>query len=144
MKRIFPLVLAGLFMFAGTIFPEASVDAKKITVTGKLVDTKCYGMMPKANIGNDHKVPGHDGEMMTVPSCATACSAMGIPAGIVEGGKVGGKTYVIIASTTQLKEHMAKDARVTGETVFDGGIIASKIEVKENGKWVDVTPKAMM
>jgi hypothetical protein len=144
MKRIFPLLIAGLFIFAGTIFPNAPETSKKITVTGTLVDTKCYGMMPKANIGNDHKVPGPDGKMMEVPSCATACSAMGIPAGIVEGGKAGNKTYVIIASTTQLKSHMAKEARVVGEPVFGGGIIAEKIEVKENGKWVDVTPAAMM
>ena len=82
--------------------------------------------------------------MMDVPNCATACAGMGIPTGIVEGGEVGNKTYVIIASASALKDHMAKEARVTGELVFEGGIIASKIEVKEDGEWIDVTPGAMM
>ena len=141
MKKVLPLFLATLFIFAGTLFPVAP---KKITVTGKLIDTKCYGMMPKANMGNTHKLPGKNGKMMDVPNCATACAGMGIPTGIVEGGKAGNKTYVIIASANALKDHMAKNARVTGELAFDGGIIAGKIEVKEKGKWVDVTPAAMM
>lgn len=141
MKRVLPLFLAALFVFAGTIFPAAP---KKITVTGTLVDTKCYGMMPKANIGNTHKLPGKDGKMMDVPNCATACSGMGIPTGIVEDGEAGNKTYVLIVSTTALASHMAKEARVTGEEVFDGGILVGKVEVKEDGKWVDVTPAAMM
>lgn len=141
MRRIAPLMLAMIFVFAGTIFPAAP---KNITVTGTLVDTKCYGMMAEANFGNTHKLPGANGAMMDVPNCATACAGMGIPTGIVEGGVVGNKTYVIIASATALKDHMAKEARVTGELAFEGGIIASKIEVKEDGVWVDVTPGAMM
>ncbi len=141
MKRIASLMLATIFVFAGTIFPASP---EKITVTGTLVDTKCYGMMAKANFGNTHKLPGADGKMMDVPNCATACAGMGIPTGIVEGGEVGNKTYVIIASASALKDHMAKEARVTGELVFEGGIIASKIEVKEDGEWIDVTPGAMM
>ena len=141
MKKVLPLFLATLFVFAGTMFPTS---ADKITVTGTLIDTKCYGMMPKANIGNTHKLPGKDGKMMDVPNCATACSGMGIPTGIVEGGKAGNKSYVLIVSTTALKDHLAKEARVTGEEVFGGGIMVGKVEVKENGKWVDVTPGAMM
>ena len=69
---------------------------------------------------------------------------MGIPTGIVEGGTPDGKTYVLITSTTALKDHMAKEARVKGELAFDGGIIVGQIEVKEGGKWVDVTPASMM
>ncbi len=141
MKKVLPLFLATMFVFAGTMFPAASDD---ITVTGTLIDTKCYGMMPEANMGNNHKVPGKDGKMMDVPNCATACSGMGIPAGIVEGGEAGNKTYVLIVSATALKDHMAKEARVSGTEVFGGGILVAKVEVKEDGKWVDVTPGAMM
>jgi hypothetical protein len=141
MKKVLPLFLAALFVFAGTIFPESPKD---ITVTGTLIDTKCYGMMPDANIGNTHKLPGKDGKMMDVPNCATACSGMGIPSGIVEGGKAGNKTYVLIVSATALKDHMAKEARVSGTEAFGGGIIVAKVEIRENGKWVDVTPGAMM
>jgi len=141
MKKILPLFLVTAFIFAGTMFP---VEAEMITVEGTLVDTKCYGMMPEANIGNDHQLPGKDGHMMTVPNCATACSSTGIPAGIVEGGEAGNKTYVIITSATALKDYMAKEARVTGKLVFDGGIMPGKVEVKIDGEWVDVTPGAMM
>ncbi|MBN4056338.1 hypothetical protein JYT20_01320 [Rhodothermus sp. AH-315-K08] len=152
MKSTLSLFVATLFLFAGTMFPAPAED---ITVTGRLVDTKCYGMMPEANFGNDHMLPKmkdgmpimHDGmpEMMTVPMCGTACSSMGIPTGIVEGGAVGGRTYVIIASTTALSSYIAQEARVTGTLAFDGGIIASKIEVKgDDGRWEDVTPAAMM
>jgi hypothetical protein len=69
---------------------------------------------------------------------------MGIPSGIVEGGKIGGRTYIIIASANGLKDHMDKEARVTGTSAFEGGIIASKVEVRDGDAWIDVTPGAMM
>lgn len=141
MKKVLPLFPVTVISSdaAGNIVP-----ANTNTVARTLIDTKCYGMMPKANIGNTHKLPGKDGKMMDVPSCATACSGMGIPAGIVEGGEAGNKTYVLIVSATALKDHMAKEARVTGKEVFGGGILVAKVEVKEDGEWVDVTPGAMM
>ena len=94
---------------------------------------------PEAAINNDHMAPKGD-KMVKMPACAN----LGIPAGIVEGGEPGGKTYVIITSATALAEHMAKEARVTGELAYPGGILASKVEVKEDGTWKDVTPAAMM
>jgi len=145
MKTLFSLLLSSLFLVAATFAPPT----EEITVEGKLVDTKCYGGgvamdMAGVNYGNDHKVPGKDGEMKNVPNCGTACAMMGIPVGIVEGDKPGGKTYVIIAAANALKDHVAKKARVTGNTAFDGGIIATKVEGREDGEWVDVTPTAMM
>ncbi len=142
MKKLIPLLSIVLFAFIGMAMVNST--SEEITVEGKLIDTKCFGMMPEMNITDTHKVPGKDGKMMEMSGCGTACASMGIPVGIVEGGEPGGKTYVIIASANALKEHMAKEARVTGEQVFAGGIIASKVEVKEDGKWVDVTPGAMM
>ena len=140
MKKFLPLFLATAFIFAGTMVPS---EADLVTVTGTLVDTKCYGMMPEANIGNTHKMMKGD-KMMDAPKCATACAAMGIPAGIVEGGKAGNQTYVLITPTNQLKKHMSKEARVTGEIAYEGAIMPMKIEVKEDGEWKDITPKAMM
>jgi len=145
MKKLIPLFAAVMFVFAATM---GDAPVNKITVTGQLVDSKCYGMgtsmgKPAMNFGNDHMIMKGD-KMMKVPNCATACAGMGIPVGIVEGGKAGNKTYIIITSANALKDHMAQEARVTGEEAFPGAIIAGKVEVKVDGKWKDVTPGAMM
>ncbi|HLE57972.1 MAG TPA: hypothetical protein VJB15_12870 [Rhodothermia bacterium] len=143
MKKFIPLLLAiGITAFSS----PASIDEStpdEITVTGKLIDTKCYGMN-HVNVDNDHMAPGKDGKMTTLPKCATACAAMGIPVGILEGGKADGKVYVLVTPAGALANHQAKEARVTGTTVFAGSIIPTKVEVKDGGKWVDVTPAAMM
>ncbi|RMF59007.1 MAG: hypothetical protein D6746_08920 [Bacteroidetes bacterium] len=141
MKQLIPLLAAVAFVFAATFEPAP----RSVTVEGTLVDTKCYGMAvamgkPKMNVTNTHKVQ-KDGKMMDVPNCATACASMGIPVGVLTKD---GKTYVLLTPATALKDHMAKEARVTGDKVFDGGIIATKVEVKENGTWKDVTPGTMM
>ncbi|MFC2085591.1 hypothetical protein ACFLRO_00090 [Bacteroidota bacterium] len=143
MKKLAPLML-GLGMLAFT-FPHAANTSTpdEITVTGKLIDTKCYGMN-HSNVANDHMVPGKEGSMMTVPSCATACASMGIPVGLLENGEKDAKVYVLVTPAGALANHQAKDARVTGTPVFGGALLPSKVEVKEDGKWVDVTPAGMM
>ena len=106
-----------------------------VTVTGTLVDTKCYGM-DNANTGNDHGA---------ATGCGAACAGMGIPVALLEGGQAGGTAHVLLISATALAEHMAKEARVTGMPTFQSGLAASKVEVKNDaGEWVDVTPGAMM
>ena len=126
-----------------------TTTADKIEVQGHLVDTKCYGMgvnmdKPKMNYHNKHMVKGKDGKMKEVPNCATACANMGIPVGIVEGSEPGNKTYVLVTPAGQLANHMDKEARVEGQTAFDGGIIPSKIEVKEDGEWKEISIQTMM
>gem|GEM_PF-485900 len=121
---------------------------KPTTIEGTVVDAKCYlgGVAmgkPAMNFGNDHMVMGHDGSMMKMPNCATACANMGIPAAIVEGGKPGGKTTIIIAPASMFADLMTKTARITG-TKTEAGLIAKKVEVKENGKWKEVPIPGMM
>ena len=128
--------------------PKA-VSPTIVTLQGHLIDTKCYGMgvnmeKPKMNYNNTHMVPGKDGTMQEVPNCASACANMGIPVGLVEGSTPGNKTYVLITPSTQLAEHMDKEARVSGELAFSGGVIPSKVEVKENGEWTEVEIATMM
>lgn len=143
MKRIIPLLL-GLGMMAFTLPAETSEPGPdEVTVKGKLIDTKCYGMH-QGNIDNDHMAPGKDGKMTTLSKCATACASMGIPVGVLEGGKKGGKVYVLITPAGALAGHQAKEARVTGMAAYDGGIIPTKVEVRDGDKWVDVTPAGMM
>ena len=110
------------------------------TVEGKFIDTKCYGMN-KMNVENTHKVPGKDGNMKEMPNCATACANMGIPTGLLTKD---GDVVILVTPTNQLAEHMAKDARVTGKKVFQGGMIPEKVEVKEKGKWKEVPIGSMM
>ena len=138
MKRSIAVLACTVVLFAFTT-PKLSV----VTVTGKLIDTKCYGMMHD-NLNNDHMVKGHDGKMMKVPNCATACSAMGIPSGLLVDGKKDAQVYILITPTGTLAEHQAKEARVTGEVAYEGAIIPSKIEVKEKGKWKEVNITTMM
>ncbi|RMG34322.1 MAG: hypothetical protein D6732_10610, partial [Methanobacteriota archaeon] len=107
---IFILGLLVVFSYAGD---KDKKMMKPTTIQGTLVDAKCYlgGVaMGKAamNFGNDHMVMGKDGNMMKVPNCATACANMGIPAAIVEGGKPGGKTTIIIAPANMFAQYMAQ------------------------------------
>lgn len=143
MKQWVPL-LVGLGLMAFTA-PQPSSEAvsSEVTVTGKLIDTKCYGMN-HANHTNDHAGPMKDGKPTTLTNCATACASMGIPVGVLEGGKPDGKVYVLVTPAGALANHQAKEARVTGTAVYAGGIIPTKVEVKDGGKWVDVTPAGMM
>lgn len=139
MKKLFPLLMLVIFVLAG-----AADAPKKITITGKLIDTKCYGMN-HMNVENEHVVPMKDGTMGKLPNCATACAQMGIPVGILEGGKADGNVYILITPATQLADHASKEARVTGELAYAGGVIPEKFEVKNaQGKWEEVKLATMM
>ncbi len=136
MKRLVSLVVAVAFVagFSGE-------TTKKVTVTGTLIDTKCYGMNHD-NVANEHYV-GKD--KMKMPNCATACANMGIPAGLLKDGKKDGEVYILVTPANAVADHMAKEARVTGEMAYAGGIIPSKIEVKnDKGKWEEVKVTTMM
>lgn len=147
MKKLSLLIAVVGFLIAAT-----TIKPKKVTVQGHLVDTKCYGMgvnmdKPALNYQNNHMVPNpkNESEMMKIPSCATACANLGIPVGIVDGSKPGNKTYVLITPANQLANYMDKEARVEGMAAYDGnGIIPQKVEVKEDGKWIEVKIGTMM
>ncbi len=138
MKKLLSMIVAVVFVagFSGN-------TAKKVTVTGTLIDTKCYGMNHD-NVENAHYVK-KGGEKMKMPNCATACANMGIPAGILKDGKKDGEVVILITPANAVADHMAKEARVTGEMAYPGGIIPGKIEVKNaQGKWEEVKVATMM
>ena len=138
MKSLLSVLVAVAFVagFAGE-------SAKKITVTGTFIDTKCY-RMNHDNVENEHAVMQGD-EIMKMPNCATACAAMGIPVGILKDGKKDGEVFVLITPSVALSSHLAKTARVTGELAYPGAIIPGKIEVKnDDGKWEEVSVATMM
>lgn len=83
--------------------------------------------------------------MGNMPNCATACAQMGIPVGILEGGKDDGKVYILVTPGAQVAEHAAKEARVTGDLAYPGGIIPAKLEVKnDKGTWEEIKLSTMM
>ena len=110
---------------------------KSVTLSGTLIDTKCYGMN-NDNIGMDHMTPKGK-----VPNCAAACAKMGIPVGLLIDGKKGGKVVFLVTPSLQLADHMAKTARITGHKAI-GGLIPNKTEVLEHGKWKEVKFGTMM
>lgn len=118
---------------------QKAMPGRPVTVVGTLVDMKCYTMMPAANIGDDHRT--EDGTVME--GCAAACAKMGIPVGIVPGGKAGGHALVLAVPAKQLAPHMGRTARVMGRQVGESLIVKS-IQVQEDGSWKTVKVKTMM
>ncbi len=134
MKKLIPLLVVFVVAFAGTVNPPTP---DPITVEGKMVDTKCYGMNHD-NHNDDHMVPKPDGDdMMEVPKCGTACATMGIPVGVLEGGEAGGDVYIIVGPANGYAEYMAKTVKFEGEQAYPGAIIPSKMWVEEDGEWVE-------
>ena len=144
--------LISLFAVAGFLFAFAPTENKalenhkegitgeSVTVTGTLVDTKCYGEMPEANKGNDHLVM-KDGQQMQMPNCATACANMGIPAALLTEA---GILLTIVAPAAQLADHMEKQTRITGRLAADGVLLPDKIEVRDGRRWQEVAITFMM
>ena len=140
MKKLIPLFVVFMVAFAGTVNLPTPAP---ITVEGKMIDTKCYGMaigmgMPEAAINDNHMVPKPDGDgMVEMPNCGTACATMGIPVGVLEGGEAGGDVYIIVGPANGYAEYMAKNVKFEGEQAYPGAIIPSKMWVEEDGKWVE-------
>jgi hypothetical protein len=127
-----PIVLAG----SGS---KSEGAAEETVHEGILVDTKCYAQDP-ANYVNDHEAPA--GKMI---QCGTACAAMGIPVGLLEGGKPGGTVHVLLAPSKTLAEHVGKWARVTGSSPMAGTLLVKRLEVRgEDGTFKKVAIVTMM
>ena len=140
MRKLLPLLVVALLAVAATM---KMPTPEPITIEGKMVDSKCYGMatgmgMPEAAINDNHMVPKPDGDgMMEMPNCGTACANMGIPVAVLEGGETGGAVYVIIGPAGGFAEYMADEVKFEGEQAYPGAIIPSKFWVKEDGNWVE-------
>lgn len=140
MKRLSLILLTGLILSLSVFFLVLQAGDKKggtVTIQGTLVDTKCYSM--GAFVTNDH----YDMEGKKLPNCATACAAMGIPVGVLDGEK---KVHILASPANGYASWMAMEVRVTGMYGKHAPVfIPAKIEVKEKGKWVEKpVPGAMM
>ena len=92
------------------------------TITGELIDAKCYAKMGLR--GADHR------------DCAAKCARGGFPVAVLD--EQGGVTYLLMQAS-MLEPYMAKTVRVTGQAFPHSHAIApTKLEVKEGGTWKQV------
>lgn len=144
MKQRLSLVVVCAAMVAAMGVSHAQEKAgtgmamKMDTVEGVLVDTKCYGLMPKENAGNDHMVMT-DGKASMIPGCAVVCANMGIPVGLKRGT---GNTLVIAAPANQLSKHMAQEVKLMGVYSKDKATFIAMRVIPKNGEAYDI--KTMM
>ena len=123
MKRLATMVLSALLLTAGAAY------AAPVTVQGTLVDSVCY--LQHGYTTNDH------GGMK---DCGTMCLKSGIPGAVLTKDKT---LHVIIAPSTALASYVGLPVRVTGEE-HGTSILASKVQVQKDGKWMDVKLGASM
>ncbi len=143
MKKLLPFLVVFLVAFAGTMKAPAEKTPDVVTIEGKLVDTKCYGMNHD-NHGDEHTVM-HGDKKMQMPGCATACANMGIPVGVLKGGEPGNDVVLVIGPASGFAEYMAKEVKFEGEQAYPGAIIPMKFWVKEGGEWKEADlPGTMM
>lgn len=109
-----------LWVAAATLTVGAAMTAvvaqesasKEATITGEVVDLKCY-------VAAGAKGPGHKG-------CATGCIKGGGPAGILEDKT--DKLYIVVAAkpggnpAEKLMDHIAAHVTVTGPVGMRGGV----------------------
>ena len=105
-------------------------SSNRMTIEGKLVDMRCYSISLE-NHAQDHVVP--PSKEKTKIGCATACCSVGIPAGLLVDGIVGGQVFVLLSPSTQLAPHMNKWVRVVGRLMKDShALFAISVEVRND------------
>lgn len=106
-------VLLAVALFVGIASAQDKKEMKEISVTGEVIDTKCYltGMM--GGRGPEHE------------DCAIACLKGGLPPGIVE--EKTGVVYILVpekgtkGGNEALVQHAAKTVTVKGKVIEKGG-----------------------
>lgn len=138
MKKLLAFLLAVGFMAAYSIgrADDMAMDkgdkAKKVTLTGTLVDVACY--LDDGDTGNDH------GGMK---ACGTDCLKGGSPAGLL----VDKKLYILVFPAPVLKDYVGQQLELTGMDYGSGNFIPSKAAVVDKSgkkKEINIKGKAMM
>jgi len=104
---------------------------KEVTLTGTLVDTKCY--IGGGATNNDH---------MGQKACGTACLNDGIPAGLL----VNGKLYVLAFPSKAFAKYVGMMVEITGMLSNEVFLVPTKAAAKVKGKsqMIKLGGKAMM
>lgn len=112
---------------------QKEMMADMTTITGTLVDMKCYaGMGVKTNDHGDMK------------NCGAMCAQGGIPVGIVDES---GHVYILGVPSSAYASLVGQELRLGGMAgkYAKDLFIPKTLEVKEDGKWVEKKlPKTMM
>ena len=127
MKKTIVIILPLLLFVLVTAFSQEKQgkkkEAKEVTVTGEVIDVKCYiqGMM--GGMGEDHK------------QCATDCIKGGLPVGILD--EKSEKVYLVVpkagmkGANEELLPFVAQKVKMTGTFAEKGGqkiLIYTKVE----------------
>jgi hypothetical protein len=104
----------------------AGEKPKEVTVTGVLVDSKCYAA--GGFTANTH---------MDKENCGTMCARGGIPVGVLD--QKSNTLYIIGGPAGAYADWIGMEARVSGKIASRAAnvLMPDKIKVKENGKWVE-------
>lgn len=116
-------VLALVAMFASLSAQEKAV-AKSETLTGTLVDLKCYAA--GGFLTNDHG---------SMKGCGTACAKGGNPVALVDANK---KVHFLAVAAPEYADWVGAELRLTGKHAANADVfLPEKVEAKEDGKWVE-------
>ena len=115
MKTFLSFLLVLILSLAVTmsVSAQAKKAMKEVTLTGEIIDTKCYltGMM--GGSGEEHK------------QCAIDCIKGGLPVGVLE--KKTNKVYVVVpkagtkGANEEVVQYAAQTVKLTGTAVEKGG-----------------------
>src|SRR2546425_5701144 len=93
---------AGLVMAAIGHTQGHTPAGKSLTVSGTLIDTKCFSMDTR-NRGDDHFT-----EMGEMKGCGTLCARLGIPVGVLAGKD---EVWILVTPSQDLADHIGQTAR---------------------------------
>ncbi len=122
------MLVLGLWIAVLQAGDKKKMMMKAQTIEGTLVDSKCYAM--GGFLTNDHM--SMDGKKL--PGCGAACAAMGIPVALVDKDN---NVIMLAVPAAEYSKYMAQNLRFTGMYGKHAQVfIPEKLEVNENGKWV--------
>jgi len=133
MRKLSVVVLFAVMAFGAMLLSAQDKEmAKSESLTGTLVDVKCYaagGFMT-----NDHG---------TMKGCGAACATGGLPVGLVDANK---KVHLLAVPAPAYASYVGMELRLTGMHAKNADVfIPEKLEVKEGDKWMEKKlPKTMM
>ncbi len=120
----FTTVALALFAMLALSFAQEKAAAKPETITGTLVDLKCYAAGSFTT--NDHG---------SMKGCGTACAKGGNPVGLLDANK---KVHFLGVAAPEYADWVGMELRLTGKHNNAANIfLPEKVEAKEEGKWVE-------
>ena len=128
---IISILMVSMFALFG-MAQEKKSNQKTTVITGTLVDLACYAK--GGFLTNDHG---------NTKKCGTMCATGGIPVAVVDANK---HVHFLAAPAPGYAPYVGKEVRLTGMVgKHADAFLPQKLEVKENGKWVEKKlPKTMM